>query len=144
MISTLPFLLQERYGNQVACSKKFVIGKFMNFKMVDTKSVLKQVEEIQVIAHDLEVEVGSWLEIASPDDPAVIEVGQFAVDQHNKDTNSTLKFQSVVKGDTQIVGGMNWRLTIEVKDDKSIKNCEAYVYEQPWQKVRKLISFKTI
>ncbi|KAL7607094.1 cysteine proteinase inhibitor 5 [Lactuca sativa] len=88
--------------------------------------------------------VGSWLEIASPDDPAVIEVGQFAVDQHNKDTNSTLKFQSVVKGDTQIVGGMNWRLTIEVKDDNSTKNCEAYVYEQPLQKVRKLISFTTL
>ena len=48
--------LEKKYKTEVACSKKFVIGKFMNFKMVDTKSVLKQVEEIQVIAHDLEVE----------------------------------------------------------------------------------------
>ncbi|KAI3765340.1 hypothetical protein L2E82_15370 [Cichorium intybus] len=88
--------------------------------------------------------VGNWLEIASPDDPAVIEVGQFAVDQHNKDTNSTLEFERVIKGDTQIVGGMNWRLTIEIKDDNSLKNCEVYVYEQPWQNVRKLISFKMV
>lgn len=34
----------------------FVIGNFMNFKMVDIKPVLKQVEELQVITHDLEVE----------------------------------------------------------------------------------------
>ncbi|KAI3718625.1 hypothetical protein L6452_19504 [Arctium lappa] len=88
--------------------------------------------------------VGNWLEIASPDDPAAIEVGQFAVDQHNKDTNSSLAFERVVTGNTQIVGGMNWRLTIEVKDVGSLKKCEVFVYEQSWQNVRKLISFKII
>ncbi|PWA43726.1 cystatin [Artemisia annua] len=88
--------------------------------------------------------VGNWLEIVSPDDPAVIQVGQFSVDEHNKDTNGTLKFERVVQGQIQIVGGINWRLTIEIKDDKLIKNCEVLVFEQPWQKVKKLIDFKTI
>ncbi|PWA74517.1 cystatin [Artemisia annua] len=88
--------------------------------------------------------VGNWLEIASPEDPAVIQVGQFSVDEHNKDTNSTLKFERVVKGQAQIVGGINWRLTIEIKDDKLIKNCEVLVFEQPWKKVKKLIDFKNI
>lgn len=88
--------------------------------------------------------VGNWLEIASPDDPAVIEIGEFAVDEHNKDTNSTLKFDRVVKGETQIVGGMNWRLTIEVDDVQVVKNCEVLVYQQSWQNVTKLISFKIV
>ncbi|KAI3745422.1 hypothetical protein L1987_58534 [Smallanthus sonchifolius] len=96
------------------------------------------------IAENGQKTVGNWLEIASPDDPVVIEIGEFAVDEHNKDTNSTLKFERVVKGDMQIVGGMNWRLTIEVEDVKVVKNCEVLVYEQPWQNVTKLIDFKIV
>ncbi|XP_071709202.1 cysteine proteinase inhibitor A-like [Rutidosis leptorrhynchoides] len=88
--------------------------------------------------------VGNWLEIVSPDDPVVIEVAKFALEEHNNDTNSSLKFERVVKGENQIVGGINWRLTIEVEDDNSIKNCEALVYEQPWEDVRQLSSFKII
>ncbi|GKA75308.1 retrovirus-related pol polyprotein from transposon TNT 1-94 [Tanacetum coccineum] len=41
---------------QVACSKKFVVGKFLNFKMNDAKPVVKQVEELQIIVHEMEVE----------------------------------------------------------------------------------------
>uniref|UniRef100_UPI0005CAD082 uncharacterized protein LOC105351832 n=1 Tax=Fragaria vesca subsp. vesca TaxID=101020 RepID=UPI0005CAD082 len=48
--------LKNKYKTEVACSKKFVIGKFLNFKMSDAKSVVKQVEELQVIVHELEVE----------------------------------------------------------------------------------------
>ncbi|KAF5760552.1 putative Cystatin domain-containing protein [Helianthus annuus] len=88
--------------------------------------------------------VGNWLEIASPDDPVVIEVGKFAVEEHNKEANDTLKFVDVTKGDTQIVGGMNWRLAIEIENNSSIKNCQVFVYDQPWENVRKLVSFKII
>ncbi|KAK9051784.1 hypothetical protein SSX86_028412 [Deinandra increscens subsp. villosa] len=88
--------------------------------------------------------VGNWLEIVSLEDPVVIEIGQFAVDEYNKDTNSTLMFKRVVKGDTQIVGGMNWRLTIEVEDVQVVKDCEALVYQQPLQNVTKLIDFKIV
>ncbi|XP_050379990.1 uncharacterized protein LOC126797398 [Argentina anserina] len=48
--------LESKYKTEVACSKKFVIGKFLNFKMSDAKSVVKQVEELQVIVHELDVE----------------------------------------------------------------------------------------
>ncbi|GKE08164.1 hypothetical protein Tco_1411715 [Tanacetum coccineum] len=33
---------------QVACSKKFVVGKFLNFKMNDAKPVVKKVEELSI------------------------------------------------------------------------------------------------
>ncbi|XP_050151611.1 uncharacterized protein LOC126626348 [Malus sylvestris] len=48
--------LDKKYKSEVASSKKFVIGKFLNYKMSDTKSVVKQVEELQVIVHELDEE----------------------------------------------------------------------------------------
>ena len=48
--------LEKKYRTEVACSKKFVVGKFLNFKMNDAKPVVKQVEELQIIVHELEVE----------------------------------------------------------------------------------------
>nr|GEX43550.1 Pol polyprotein [Tanacetum cinerariifolium] len=47
--------LEKKYRTQVACSKKFVV-KFLNFKMNDAKPVVKQVEELQIIIHEMEVE----------------------------------------------------------------------------------------
>ncbi|GJW27413.1 DNA polymerase zeta catalytic subunit-like protein [Tanacetum coccineum] len=48
--------LEKKYRTQVACSKKFVVGKFLNFKMNDAKPVVKQVEELQIIVYEIEVE----------------------------------------------------------------------------------------
>ncbi|GJW23180.1 hypothetical protein Tco_0033802 [Tanacetum coccineum] len=48
--------LENKYKTQVACSMKFVIGKFLNFKMNDAKHVVMQVEELQIIVHEMEVE----------------------------------------------------------------------------------------
>ncbi|KAL6189326.1 hypothetical protein ACLB2K_040715 [Fragaria x ananassa] len=48
--------LENKYKTEVACSKNFVVGKFLNYKMVDAKSVVKQVEELQVIVHELDEE----------------------------------------------------------------------------------------
>ncbi|GKC12409.1 DNA polymerase zeta catalytic subunit-like protein, partial [Tanacetum coccineum] len=52
--------LEKKYRTQVACSKKFFVGKFLNFKMndakPDAKPVAKQVEELQIIVHEMEVE----------------------------------------------------------------------------------------
>ena len=48
--------LDKKYKSEVASSKKFVIGKFLNYKMSGTKFVVKQVEELQVIVHELDEE----------------------------------------------------------------------------------------
>ena len=48
--------LEAKYKTEVACSKRFVVGKFLNFKMTDSKPVVKQVEELQVLVHELEIE----------------------------------------------------------------------------------------
>ncbi|GJX33215.1 retrovirus-related pol polyprotein from transposon TNT 1-94 [Tanacetum coccineum] len=50
-----PESLEKKYRTQVACSKKFVVGKFLNFKMNDAKQVVKQMEELQFIFHEMEL-----------------------------------------------------------------------------------------
>ena len=49
-------LLEKKYKTEDAGAKKFVIGKFLKFEMVDTKTVIKQVEELQVLIHELHAE----------------------------------------------------------------------------------------
>ncbi|XP_073035167.1 uncharacterized protein [Primulina eburnea] len=45
--------LEKKYKTEDAGIKKFVVGKFLDFKMVDAKSVIIQVQEIQIIIHEL-------------------------------------------------------------------------------------------
>ncbi|XP_075524497.1 uncharacterized protein LOC142556886 [Primulina tabacum] len=45
--------LEKKYKTEDAGVKKFVVGKFLYFKMVDNKSVVNQVQEIQIIIYDL-------------------------------------------------------------------------------------------
>nr|XP_033511283.1 uncharacterized protein LOC117276058 [Nicotiana tomentosiformis] len=45
--------LEKKYKTEDAGLKKFVAAKFLDFKMVDGKSVITQVQEFQVIVHDL-------------------------------------------------------------------------------------------
>nr|XP_009786649.1 PREDICTED: uncharacterized protein LOC104234731 [Nicotiana sylvestris] len=45
--------LEKKYKTEDAGLKKFVAAKFLDFKMVDNKSAITQVQELQVIVHDL-------------------------------------------------------------------------------------------
>ena len=33
--------------------KKFIVGRFLDFKMVDSKTVISQIQELQVIIHNI-------------------------------------------------------------------------------------------
>ena len=45
--------LEKKYKIKNGCLKKFVIAKFLDYKMVDSKTVGSQVQELQLIFHDL-------------------------------------------------------------------------------------------
>uniref|UniRef100_A0A1U7VI37 Uncharacterized protein LOC104217448 n=1 Tax=Nicotiana sylvestris TaxID=4096 RepID=A0A1U7VI37_NICSY len=45
--------LEKKYKTEDAGMKKFVAAKFLDYKMIDNKSVIIQVQELQVIIHDL-------------------------------------------------------------------------------------------
>ncbi|KAL0419311.1 UNVERIFIED_CONTAM: hypothetical protein Sradi_1344600 [Sesamum radiatum] len=48
--------LKKKYKTEDADLKKFIVGKFLEFKMVDSKTVMNQVQEFQMILHDLHAE----------------------------------------------------------------------------------------
>ncbi|XP_073121493.1 uncharacterized protein [Henckelia pumila] len=48
--------LEKKYKTEDAGTKKFVVGKFLEFKMVDTKTVISQVQEFQIILHGIMTE----------------------------------------------------------------------------------------
>ena len=48
--------LDKKYKTQDAGLKKFVVGKFLDYKMLDSKTMISQVQDLQVILHDIHVE----------------------------------------------------------------------------------------
>ena len=48
--------LDQKYKTEDAGAKKFVVGRFLDYKMVDSKSVVNQVQELQVILHEIHAE----------------------------------------------------------------------------------------
>ena len=45
--------LDKKYKTEDAGMKKFIAGKFLDFKMIDAKTVISQIQELQVIIHEL-------------------------------------------------------------------------------------------
>ena len=48
--------LDKKYKTEDVGLKKLIVGKFLDFKMVDSNTVLSQVQELQVVVHDIHVE----------------------------------------------------------------------------------------
>ncbi|CAH9125353.1 unnamed protein product [Cuscuta epithymum] len=48
--------LDHKYKSEDAGAKKFVVGRFLDFKMVDPKTVVNQVEKIKMIFHEIQKE----------------------------------------------------------------------------------------
>ena len=56
MIKKLWASLFEKYKIEDAGTKKFVVGWFLEYKIVDIKTVISQVQEFQLILHEIEAE----------------------------------------------------------------------------------------
>ncbi|CAL5345602.1 unnamed protein product [Camellia sinensis] len=48
--------LEKKYKTEDAGTKKFVVGKFLDFVMVDSQTVISQVQSFQIILHDIHSE----------------------------------------------------------------------------------------
>ena len=44
---------KKKYNTNDAGLKKFVISRFMEFKMIDSKVVMSQVQKLQIILHEI-------------------------------------------------------------------------------------------
>ena len=54
--------LDKKYKTEDAGLKKFVVGKFLDYKMLDSKTVISQVQDLEVILHDIHAEGMSLIE----------------------------------------------------------------------------------
>ena len=48
--------LDQKYKTKDVGAKKFVVGRFLDYKMVHSKTVVSQVQELQVILHEIHTE----------------------------------------------------------------------------------------
>ncbi|CAL9074166.1 unnamed protein product [Musa acuminata var. zebrina] len=89
--------------------------------------------------------LGGWTPIKNTDDPHVREIAEFAIAEHNNQANASLALSKVVKGETQVVAGTNYRLVLQVKDASGARvKYQAVVWEKPWENFRQLTSFKLV
>jgi hypothetical protein len=48
--------LDKKYKTEDAGTKKFIVGRFLDYKMLDSKTVISQVQELQLILHEIHAE----------------------------------------------------------------------------------------
>lgn len=85
--------------------------------------------------------VGGWGPIENLEDPHVKGIAEFAVSEYNKQSKAELKLVKVVKGESQVVSGTNYRLVIAVKNGAKSERYQAVVWEKTWENFKKLTSF---
>ncbi|KAI5414488.1 hypothetical protein KIW84_040110 [Lathyrus oleraceus] len=88
--------------------------------------------------------IGGYSPITNINDPHVIEIANFAVTQYDKRSGAKLEFKKVIKGESQVVAGTNYRLTLSAGEGSVSKIYEAVVYEKLWLHFRNLTSFEPV
>ena len=48
--------LDRKYKTVDAGMKKFIVARFLDYKMVDSKTIISQVQDLQVILHEIHAE----------------------------------------------------------------------------------------
>ncbi|KAK9089823.1 hypothetical protein Scep_028905 [Stephania cephalantha] len=82
---------------------------------------------------------------ADPNDPHIVDTGRYAVDEYNKRTHMDLKFVNVIKAETQVVSGVNYRLVITARNkNDQVQPYVAVVLERAWESYRNLTNFNPL
>ena len=48
--------LEKKYKTEDAGLKKFMVGRFLEYKMINSKIVMSQIQELQIILHEIHAE----------------------------------------------------------------------------------------
>ncbi|KAM7251737.1 hypothetical protein ACFE04_023620 [Oxalis oulophora] len=73
---------------------------------------------------------GGFTPIKDPKSKEIMDMGLFAVKEHNLEAKTSLVFNTVVSGQVQAVAGANYKLIISATDGISTNNYEAVVLER--------------
>ncbi|KAM1347959.1 hypothetical protein ACFX2H_036830 [Malus domestica] len=102
------------------------------------------------------VQIGGWKPIEDVSDPEVLEAAEFAVSEYNTKqakAQNKLVFETVLRGETQLVAGTNYKLFISAKNESSVanptrvigtaaaNNYEVFVYDRAWEHHKELVYF---
>ncbi|CAN6312203.1 unnamed protein product [Urochloa humidicola] len=90
---------------------------------------------------------GGWSGIQNVSDPHIQELGGWALGQAQEKqlagAGPGLRFRRVVRGEQQVVAGMNYRLYVDAADPRGrAAPYVAVVFEQVWTSTRELTSFE--
>ncbi|KAL2339251.1 hypothetical protein Fmac_013697 [Flemingia macrophylla] len=88
--------------------------------------------------------LGGWSPIKNLNDPRVSGIANYAVTEHNKRSGENLKLQKLIKGESEVVGGVNYRLTFTATEGSSSDEYQAIVLEKPWLHFKNLTSFTRV
>ncbi|KAG5116186.1 hypothetical protein GLYMA_15G115300v4 [Glycine max] len=88
--------------------------------------------------------LGGWSPIKDVNDSHVAEIANYALSEYDKRSGAKLTLVKVVKGETQVVSGTNYRLVLKAKDGSATASYEAIVWEKPWLHFMNLTSFKPL
>ncbi|KAK9125056.1 hypothetical protein Scep_013902 [Stephania cephalantha] len=130
---------QLKFNRLVSGESQIVVGvnykliiKAINGELIQTYEAhmfealngQRVLNSFKIITSDIP-QPGGWQPVE--DVKEVEGIGRFAVAEHNKEARTHLKFEGVLKGETQIVEGINYRLTIRAINGELIHNYEARV-----------------
>jgi hypothetical protein len=63
----------------------------------------------------------------------VVAAAEFAVDEHSKSSSDgVVKLVKVTAAEQQVVAGVNYKLTLQVRQNGMVKTAEAIVWWQSW------------
>ncbi|KAL4298986.1 hypothetical protein HN51_049706 [Arachis hypogaea] len=72
-------------------------------------------------------------------------LARFALEEHNKNSNSSLELVRVISAKKQVVAGSIYEITMEAKDgDEKKQVYEAKVLVKPWLNFKELQEFKLV
>ncbi|XP_042017480.1 cysteine proteinase inhibitor 1-like [Salvia splendens] len=88
---------------------------------------------------------GGYTPVKDPSAREYFILATFAVSEQNKRINEALTLESVLKVETQVVAGVNYKLVLTARDERRVTNkYEAIVYSQAAPTSLQLTSFNTL
>ncbi|CAO2840203.1 unnamed protein product [Amaranthus hypochondriacus] len=85
--------------------------------------------------------IGEYQPIKNLEDPYVQEIAKFAITEHDKETKDHLELVKVLKGESQVVSGINYRLTVSTNDTHQY---ETVIFDNKRMHQRSLTSFTPV
>ncbi|XP_057754227.1 cysteine proteinase inhibitor 1-like [Arachis stenosperma] len=86
--------------------------------------------------------VGGWTPIKDlQNNHHVAEIADYAVSEYDRRSGAKLKLVKIVKGESQVVAGTNYRLVLKATDGSKTQDYQAVVWEKPWEHFKNLTSF---